>query len=108
VCVDTDIRFRPCCVFRKRSGNTIEAGGLDWNTYNLTFISDVKTAMETGWHIGCEGCRLDEELGKDSQRMQYNQTFTGVNNQLEFLDSELSIPSERESSYYSSIKLSKS
>jgi len=86
VCVDTDIRFRPCCVFRKRSGNTIEAGGLDWNTYNLTFISDVKTAMETGWHAGCESCKLDEELGKESQRIQYNQLLTGVNNQIEFLD----------------------
>jgi MoaA/NifB/PqqE/SkfB family radical SAM enzyme len=86
LCVDTDVRFRPCCVFRKRSGNTIEAGSLDWNTYNLTFLSDVKTAMETGWHTGCEGCKLDEELGKESQRIQYNQMLTGVNNQLEFLD----------------------
>jgi len=86
LCVDTDVRFRPCCVFNKLSGNTIEAGSLDWNTYNLTFLRDVKTAMETGWHAGCEGCRLDEELGKGSPRMRYNQTFTGVDNQLEFLD----------------------
>ena len=86
LCVDTDVRFRPCCVFRKRSGNTIEAGSLDWNTYNLTFLSDVKTAMEIGWHAGCESCKLDEELGKESQRIQYNQMLTGVNNQLEFLD----------------------
>jgi len=86
VCVDTDVRFRPCCVFRKRSGNTIQAGGLDWNTYNLTFLSEVKHVMETGWHPGCESCKLDEDLGKESQRIQYNQMLTGVANQLEFLD----------------------
>jgi len=86
LCIDTDIRFRPCCVFRKRIGNTIEAGGLDWNRYNQTFLSDVKTAMESGWHPGCESCKLDEELGKESQRIQYNQMLTGVNKQLEFLD----------------------
>lgn len=86
LCVDTDVRFRPCCVFRKRSGNTIEAGGLDWDTYNRTFLNDVKTAMKTGWHIGCESCKLDELVGKESQRIEYNRTLTGINNQLEFLD----------------------
>jgi sulfatase maturation enzyme AslB (radical SAM superfamily) len=73
-------------VFHDRNENTIDAGNLDWDTYNLTFLSDVKTAMETGWHPGCAGCKLDEELGKDSSRMRYNRTLTGVNNQLEFLD----------------------
>jgi MoaA/NifB/PqqE/SkfB family radical SAM enzyme len=42
--------------------------------------------MQDGWHAGCESCRIDEESGKESQRMQYNQILTGTTDQLEFLD----------------------
>jgi MoaA/NifB/PqqE/SkfB family radical SAM enzyme len=86
LCIDTDVRFRPCCVFRKRSENTIKAGELDWNSYNRTFLADIKIAMESGWHAGCESCKLDESVGKESQRIEYNRTLTGIGNQLEFLD----------------------
>lgn len=70
VCVDTEVRFRPCCVFRKRSGNTIEAGGLDWSTYNLTFLSEVKHVMETGWHPGCESCNENQHQRNNTGTVQ--------------------------------------
>ena len=86
VCLDTDVRFRPCCVFQKTQ-DTIIAGELPWDEYRSSdFYKDIERQMETGWHPNCEGCRLDEELGRTSSRMQMNADLSGMPNSIEYLD----------------------
>lgn len=86
LCLDTDIRFRPCCAFQKTQ-ETIDNGNLPWNEYKAsTFYQDVRQQMETGWHPNCESCRLDEELGRTSTRMDMNSQLSGVPDRLELLD----------------------
>ena len=86
LCLDTDVRYRPCCVFQKTQ-EAIVAGELPWNEYRSSdFFKDVEQQMETGWHPNCEGCRLDEELGRTSTRMQMNADLSGVPDSIEDLD----------------------
>jgi sulfatase maturation enzyme AslB (radical SAM superfamily) len=86
LCLDTDVRFRPCCVFLKTQ-DAITAGELPWSEYRSSeFYKDVERQMDTGWHPNCEGCRLDEELGRTSTRMQMNETLSGVPDIIEDLD----------------------
>jgi sulfatase maturation enzyme AslB (radical SAM superfamily) len=86
ICLDTDVRFRPCCVFLKTQ-DAITAGELPWSEYRSSdFYKDVERQMEFGWHPNCEGCRLDEELGRTSTRMLMNTDLSGVPDFIEDLD----------------------
>jgi pyruvate-formate lyase-activating enzyme len=86
ICLDTDVRFRPCCSFLKTQ-DAITAGELPWDEYRSSnFYKDIERQMETGWHPNCEGCRLDEELSKTSNRMLMNADLSGVPDSIEYLD----------------------
>ena len=86
LCLDTDVRFRPCCSFLKTQDANI-AGELPWDEYRSSdFYKDIERQMEIGWHPNCEGCRLDEELSRTSNRMLMNADLSGVPNNLEYVD----------------------
>jgi len=86
LCLDTDSRFRPCCSFQ-RTQEVVNVGHLEWNEYkNSDFYRDVQQQMETGWHPNCSGCRIDEEAGKLSPRMNMNRDLSGDPDKLEYID----------------------
>lgn len=86
LCLDTDSRFRPCCSFH-RTQAVVDVGHLPWNEYkNSDFYKDVQKQMETGWHPNCDGCRIDEEAGKLSPRMNMNKDLSGDPDKLEYID----------------------
>lgn len=86
MCVDTDARFRPCCVFEKTQ-TVIDHGNLSWAEYKQSeFYKEIQNTMTIGWHANCEKCRLEEELGGFSERMQMNSQLSGIPDQIEYLD----------------------
>jgi MoaA/NifB/PqqE/SkfB family radical SAM enzyme len=85
--LDTDGRFRPCCIFRL-STQPLSVGELSWKDYrNSKFYQELKSVMSTSdWHEGCTACKINEDFNLKSQRHSRNRDMSGIGDNVEFID----------------------
>lgn len=90
-CINVRLNFRPCCHFDQEDHNNFSISDYSFEEYkNSKFFKNLKKEIETSWPDGCKKCKTAEDLGLKSLRQNYNEKFSGIDNQLEFLDISLS------------------
>lgn len=62
----------PCCRFIDLKSEYTANNSSISEYHNSDFIRNIKQDMETGWHPGCNRCKVEEEAGQDSLRNLYN------------------------------------
>jgi len=78
VCVQLPGYYKPCCQYETPKGiSAPTVNDMSHKEYTQTSaFQQIKKDMETGWHIGCEKCRLDETKNNiESLRQISNRNF---------------------------------
>lgn len=90
MCVTVAASWRPCCRFNNFPHVSIH--DISFSDYkNSDFYKKIVSDMDTGWAIGCNKCKTEEERGHTSLRQVLNSELSG-NSTLEYI--EISISNE--------------
>ena len=81
-----DIEFKPCCLFENRPDESFPVNETSFTDFNKNFISNLKSTMEHSWHPGCKSCEVDEQEGFKSIRNKFNQSLSGKENSIEYIE----------------------
>ena len=94
MCITVNAKWRPCCRFNEHVQPWSERMSVDEYTFddyrNSDFYKSIKAAQETGWHEGCNGCKVAEETGNISTRLLFDKALSGTPNQVEYIELSLS------------------
>jgi len=81
-----DIEFKPCCLFENKPTESFPVNELSFTDFNKNFIGNLKSTMETSWHPGCKSCEIDEQEGFLSIRNKFNQSLSGKEKSIEYIE----------------------
>ena len=70
--VTIDGYYKPCCAFGEHSTAFPVADYTPQEYLSSDYVKEIKQTMHTGWHEGCESCRINEQSRSQSVRQTYN------------------------------------
>lgn len=93
-CITVNGFWRPCCRFNEASlpyNDRMLVNDFSYHEYKSSpSYQEVRRDLKKGWHKGCVGCKVAEETGNKSTRLDYNERLSGKKNQIEFIEISLS------------------